>query len=73
MYKGLAMASATNLLQEVRDDVKALREEVQTIKTDLAVYKAYVRAVHWVTFTCLPSIGAGLAYLGVKMGISPLN
>jgi hypothetical protein len=67
------MPNEINLLQEVRDDVKALREEVQTLKTDIAVYKAYVRAVNWVMFTCLPTIGAGLAYIGVKLGISPIH
>jgi hypothetical protein len=67
------MATQADLLKEVRDDVKMLREEVQQLKTDIAIYKAYGRAMNWISFTALPAIGAGLAYFGIKVGFTPLN
>jgi hypothetical protein len=65
------MTVEKKLLQEVRDDVKALREEVQELKTEIAIHKAYLRVVNWVSFTVLPAIGAGLTYLGFKVGVGP--
>jgi hypothetical protein len=65
------MPTHNSLLKEVRDDVKALREEVQELKTEIAIHKAYLRVVNWVSFTVLPAIGAGLTYLGFKVGIGP--
>jgi hypothetical protein len=64
------MSTHNSLLQEVRDDVKALREEVQELKTEIAVHKAYLRAVNWVSFTVLPAIGAALTWVGFKVGIA---
>jgi hypothetical protein len=65
------MPTHNSLLKEVRDDVKALREEVQELKTEIAIHKAYLRVVNWVSFTVLPAIGAGLTYLGFKVGVGP--
>lgn len=65
------MTTERKLLQEVRDDVKAMREEIQELKTEIAIHKAYLRVVNWVSFTLLPAIGAGLTYLGFKVGVGP--
>jgi hypothetical protein len=65
------MTVEKKLLQEVRDDVKALREEVQELKTEIAIHKAYLRVVNWISFTVLPAIGAALAWVGIKVGIGP--
>jgi hypothetical protein len=65
------MPTHNSLLQEVRDEVKSLRKDVQELKTEIAIHKAYLRVVNWVSFTVLPAIGAGLTYLGFKVGIGP--
>jgi hypothetical protein len=59
----------SQLFQEVRDELKALRAEVQSLKLEFATYKGVMRVFNWIAFTAMPAIGAFAAYFGFKVGV----
>lgn len=59
------------LFQEVRDELKALRGEIQDLKLDFATYKGAMKIFNWLAFTVFPAIGGAMTYFGMKIGPVP--
>ena len=58
-----------DLFKEVRDELKALRNEIHVLKLEFATYKGVMRVFNWIAFTVIPAVVGVIGYFGAKIGL----